>query len=51
MDKSQWEGFQALACSIEESARLDPNPNIGRLYPKSHRHLMRYTKEKKNNDE
>jgi len=28
------DGFRALAFLLKESARLDPNPNIGRLYPK-----------------
>jgi len=37
-----FEGLQALACSIRESARLSPNPKIGRLYPKGFEHLERY---------
>ncbi|MGI9567079.1 MAG: hypothetical protein ACR2LL_08725 [Nitrosopumilus sp.] len=44
MDKDRWEGFKALACAIEQSARQDPNPNVGRLYPKSHHYLMKMTK-------
>lgn len=41
MNNEKWEGFKALACAIEISARLDPDPKIGRLYPKSHAYLMR----------
>ena len=35
MNKDKMEGFLALAFLIKESARLDPNPNIGRLLPKT----------------
>lgn len=41
MDEKKWEGFKALACAIEISARADPNPLVGRIYPKSHAYLMR----------
>lgn len=46
MDKDRWKGFKALAYAIEISARYDPNPNIGRLYPKSHHHLMKMDQKK-----
>ena len=35
MNKDKMEGFRALAFLIDESARLDPDPKIGRLLPKS----------------
>ena len=36
------ESWSALACMIKESARLDPNPNIGRVMPKGWEHKERY---------
>jgi len=43
LGEKRWEGFKALACSIEISARLDPDPLVGQLYPKSHSYLMKMT--------
>jgi hypothetical protein len=40
---SDFEGWLAIKSCIEEAARVDPNPNIGRLFPKSHKHLTRYS--------
>ena len=34
MNKEKMEGFRALAFLIDESARVDPDPKIGRLMPK-----------------
>lgn len=42
MNEDKMEGFRALACAIKLSARLDPNPNIGRLMPKGWEHKERY---------
>jgi len=36
------EGLQALASAIKTSARLDPNPNIGRVMPKGWEYKERY---------
>ena len=44
MNESKCEGYRALACTIEVSARLDPDPLVGRLYPKSHHYLMKMEK-------
>lgn len=34
--------YRAIVHSIKLSARLDPNPNIGRVMPKEFQHLERY---------
>lgn len=44
MSKERFEGFQAIACAIRISAQLDPNPNVGRLYPKEFDYLMKMAK-------
>lgn len=36
------DGFRALASLIKDAARLDPNPNIGRVMPKGWEYKERY---------
>ena len=36
------DGFRAIALLIKQSAKLDPNPKIGRVMPKGFEYLERY---------
>lgn len=47
MSQDKMEGYRAIAFLIEDSARKDRNPRIGRIYPKTHHYMMKMTEERK----